>query len=194
MLRSHIPLMPLLLAVLPLSSTTLLASERPPHSVSYSLYPSAIVSSGGVACGSPHNDLIFFIGEGPVGLSNNSSFSIWTGLRIARQVSVLCPQPSTSNDLQAIVATTLHPPLPNPSASDIQLSFDLAHPSAVDLAVYDVQGRRVVQLLNGPTQVGHHTLSWHGQTSCGVLVPNGIYFLRLQADNQVHTRRLVFLR
>ncbi len=49
----------------------------------------------------------------------------------------------------------------------------------VRLVVYDLLGREVARLFDGPQEVGYHQAIWNGRTATGRLAPSGIYLARL---------------
>jgi hypothetical protein len=83
---------------------------------------------------------------------------------------------------------------PNPFAHSTALSFSLAHPSRVELAIYDAAGRRVTTLLNEPRAAGAHTIHWNGYDESGVETASGIYWARLRAAGESRAVRMVHLR
>lgn len=80
---------------------------------------------------------------------------------------------------------------PNPFSDQLSIDIDVAH-RAVDLAVYDVLGRRVRSLPTSSS--GAQRVTWDGRTEDGAKAAAGIYLIRLQADNQVVTRQVVLAR
>ena len=62
------------------------------------------------------------------------------------------------------------------------------------LAVYDVSGRLVRVLQDGPTPPGRYSGAWDGSTSQGTAVANGIYFFMAQMGRQRIVRKTVRLR
>ena len=54
----------------------------------------------------------------------------------------------------------LEPAFPNPSASGATIRYHVAEAGAVRLAVYDVRGRLIQTLVDGPTQSGTHDVRW----------------------------------
>jgi flagellar hook assembly protein FlgD len=70
----------------------------------------------------------------------------------------------------------------------------LPQSSHVDLAVYDVAGRRVATLFAGLKGAGDHSVQWNGVGDDGHRVSAGIYFCRIQAGNTSVTRKLVVMR
>ncbi len=83
---------------------------------------------------------------------------------------------------------------PNPSSGAMTIAFDLADPSEVRLAVYDVMGRKVATLIEQSMQSGIHEVRWDGRTSNGQPVASGVYFYRLEAGPQVRTERITIVR
>ena len=51
--------------------------------------------------------------------------------------------------------------------------------------------KSLVETVQGP---GYFTTSWDGLTAEGEEVAGGVYFYRLQVDEQVQTRRMTYLR
>ncbi|MBI5471624.1 MAG: T9SS type A sorting domain-containing protein [Ignavibacteriae bacterium] len=67
---------------------------------------------------------------------------------------------------------------PNPFNPSTQIKFDLPEASHVTLAVYDVLGRKVVELVNGQVAEGYHTATWNA-----VDAASGVYFARFTATD-----------
>ncbi len=91
--------------------------------------------------------------------------------------------------------TVLFAPTPNPmTGARTALRFDLARPGRVQLAVFDVSGRRVTTLLDEERAAGQHAFSWDGLER-GQAVGNGVYFARLvTADGMTSKQRFVLMR
>jgi hypothetical protein len=93
------------------------------------------------------------------------------------------------------LAFALHQNSPNPVGGTVtRISFAVPRASAATLRVYDVTGRLVRTLLDGPVEAGAHTLDWNGRNADGRDVASGVYFYRLQADGREATRKMVMLR
>jgi hypothetical protein len=85
-------------------------------------------------------------------------------------------------------------PVPNPAVGTSAISFALPASAAVDLAVFDLAGRRVRTLAGGEHAAGDHRLTWDGRGRDGRPVPAGAYVLRLQAGGETRMTRLLYLR
>lgn len=83
---------------------------------------------------------------------------------------------------------------PNPFNPHTTLHYELTAPTAVELALFDIQGRRVTILQNEVVPAGPHSVAWDGRDEQGRDMSGGIYFARLVVANQVTTKRLVLVR
>jgi len=88
----------------------------------------------------------------------------------------------------------LHTPRPNPFATSTEIEFLLADPGRADISVYDVNGRRVVELANESYPAGAHRLSWDGRDAAGARLPSGIYFVKLQAGGHTSVKKILFTK
>jgi hypothetical protein len=90
----------------------------------------------------------------------------------------------------AVRSLMLDAPWPNPVADRTLLRFAAWHAGTVSLDVYDVGGRRIVQLVELPVGDGVvRTTPWFPDD-----VPNGVYFAVLRAGERKITRKLVVAR
>lgn len=84
---------------------------------------------------------------------------------------------------------------PNPFVDATEIRFVVPGAAAeVDVAVYNLAGRRVRELLRGRVDGGPHVVTWDGRNDDGRRVAAGVYFYRLQSDAQELTRKVVRLR
>ncbi len=83
---------------------------------------------------------------------------------------------------------------PSPFRSLTTVRFRLDAPGAVDLAVYDIAGRKVRTLERGVRDAGEHELAWDGNDANGGSVAAGIYLIRLQLPTRTETLRVVRLK
>ncbi len=89
----------------------------------------------------------------------------------------------------------LHANVPNPFNPVTRITFDIPTAGAVDLAVFDVRGRLVRQLLTSePQSAGRHSLVWDGRDRHGRIVGAGVYFYRIVAAPNSETRKMLLLK
>jgi hypothetical protein len=91
-------------------------------------------------------------------------------------------------------AFDLDPLNPNPTRGPTRLSFTLPEAARVELAAFDVSGRLVRALAGGVLDPGDYRIEWDGRDDRGSRLPQGVYFLRLRADERVRVRKLLLVR
>lgn len=65
--------------------------------------------------------------------------------------------------------------------------------SAIALRIYDVGGRLVKTLVEGPQPAGEESVTWNGRDDAGRPVASGVYFYRLTAPNYTKTHKRVLM-
>ena len=79
---------------------------------------------------------------------------------------------------------------PNPFNPAVVLPLDLATDATeVSLRVYDVLGRRVRQVWQGPLGAGQHRFTWDGRDEAGRAVAAGVYVYRVEMDGRVEAKK-----
>jgi hypothetical protein len=103
------------------------------------------------------------------------------------------PDSVTGVPTMTVSTLSLSPPMPNPFRAETRFTLTLTQPARVDLALFDVTGRRVVTLFDGRMETGPHSFVWGGRSSNGARLMNGIYFLNAVAGQSRILRRTVFV-
>jgi hypothetical protein len=91
----------------------------------------------------------------------------------------------------ATPAAVLGVPHPNPASNASAISLSLRDAGTVEVAVYDVRGRRVATLYHGSVPAGTLELVWKGEDSKGRRLASGVYWIRADAGGETFTRRIV---
>lgn len=110
----------------------------------------------------------------------------------SRESGVIVSQRASATVPSAVLA--LNPVAPNPFTSETTLSFTLPERGPVELAVYDVSGRRVATVFSGERNAGEHAFHWNGVGDDGNRASAGIYFCRLRAGKETLTRKISLVR
>jgi Putative redox-active protein (C_GCAxxG_C_C)/FlgD Ig-like domain len=131
----------------------------------------------------------------------NSCHTIGTNNMVAAKME--CTQchgdPHTSNgvaDMGGVVSDySLHQNYPNPFNPQTRVEFSLPKAGAVDLAVYDVHGRLIRNLvLHEEFSPGRYGAEWDGTNNAGEKVATGVYFCRLQAGQFSATKKMLMMK
>jgi len=78
---------------------------------------------------------------------------------------------------------------PNPFNPSTQIKYALPSAGHVTLAVYNVLGQRVTNLVDGFREAGEHTEQWDASG-----YGSGVYFYRLSAGSFTETKRMVLVK
>ncbi len=114
-------------------------------------------------------------------LSRTSAAGDYSGIRM--QVELV--QPTGVGDALSSPGLVLSPPVPNPIRGSAWLGYSIPRAGAVELALYDLNGRLVKVLESGDRPAGEHRVGWTAT------VPGAVYFLRLRCEGRQVIRRIV---
>lgn len=142
----------------------------------------------------------FFLGDSIEVTSPTEPFTLAPGeFHIFTSVRVESPEAgiTTSIDDEPVAVArefALQPNYPNPFNPETTIPFSLAQAGAVQLKVFDLLGREVATLVDGPLPAGSHIARWDGRDRDGVAVSSGVYLVKLTAGAEVATRKIALLK
>ena len=64
----------------------------------------------------------------------------------------------------------------------------------LDLAVFDLKGRRVKVLRSGAIEAGWHTISWDGTDDGGRAQASGLYFMHSRSGGKAAITKMTLLK
>ena len=102
--------------------------------------------------------------------------------------------PATGVDGASGALFALRPARPNPSRGRTVFAVDVPCSGTVRLAVYDVAGRLIRRLKDGPVRSGEHLFVWDGRDGEGRPVAAGVYFCVAEAGGENASRKIVLVR
>jgi flagellar hook assembly protein FlgD len=91
----------------------------------------------------------------------------------------------------------LHQNFPNPFNAGTTIRFEIPSSRAnttARLAIYNVRGELVCELINQKLPAGNYFVHWEGKNNAGREVASGIYLCRLRLGNMVEMRKLSLLK
>jgi hypothetical protein len=84
---------------------------------------------------------------------------------------------------------------PNPFSKNTSVRFAVpVQGQRVAISVFDVTGRRVRSLVDGPQNAGYHVAGWDGRDEEGLRVTSGVYFYRMNAGSFEQVQKVTVLK
>lgn len=102
--------------------------------------------------------------------------------------------PVVGRILESKLAFSLSNAAPNPFTSMSTIRYSLTNDAQTRLAIYDMSGRLVKVLVDGPNTSGEHQINWDGTDSANNRVSAGVYVYTLSSGNNNTSKRLVVAR
>jgi hypothetical protein len=78
---------------------------------------------------------------------------------------------------------------PNPFNGATRISFDLPNPETIALWIYDLSGRSLGAIAQGPFAAGRHEVIWNYLPAS-----SGIYIVHLQSPQYSHSQKVIYLK
>lgn len=145
---------------------------------------------GRAFCAAAYDGSVWFGGEfTTAGGVPSHGVARWTPTVVAIE-----PSEPPEDPLPLPARTGLESVRPNPFNPGTRITWTQERPGPVELAVYDLAGRRVAVLAAEPFGTGEHFVEWHGRDASGRAVASGAYLLRLTVNGETSSRKLVLAR
>lgn len=84
---------------------------------------------------------------------------------------------------------TLHQNYPNPFNPVTSIRYEVPQQTHVNLAVYNLLGEKVAQLVDDVRGAGRYTVHFNAAD-----LPSGVYFYRIEAAGNIQTKRMMYLK
>jgi hypothetical protein len=83
---------------------------------------------------------------------------------------------------------------PNPCRGErISISYGLQEDSHVHMVIYNTLGQAVKTLVKDVVRAGQHVIGWDRTNNTGARMPAGVYLLRLSAENDQQTAKILLV-
>ena len=135
----------------------------------------------------------------PVGLAGDGRGNLYLSSDWLNHLIIKIEAPPSSTAIEEYSTLlpsrfTLSQNYPNPFNNSTTIHFSLPTSEQVRLAVYNLAGQEVVELVRGQYRAGNHALSWDGRDLDGHPLASGVYLYRIEAGGQEKVRKLLLLQ
>jgi hypothetical protein len=145
-----------------------------------------VQGTGGFGGSTPQHALRTTLGQAVAGTVGTQEHRVKSGFWVPR------PTPSEAGDLPLPERFALHLGAPNPFRDRTEIRFDVPGGGGeVRIDLFDVVGRHVRTLVDGPASPGRQVVVWDRRDDRGNAVGLGIYLCRMDAPHYTETRKLV---
>ncbi len=135
----------------------------------------------------------------------NSSYVVWADGRssgkeeiiglYAQSVDMFFGNVEDDHAVKPIDTIALHANYPNPFNPETTISFALGQNENVSLNVYNVRGQLIRTLVDDDyLERGNHSFVWNGTDNNGNHTGSGVYFYKLESEEQVQVRKMLLLK
>lgn len=91
-------------------------------------------------------------------------------------------------------ATQVYQPYPNPFNPGTTIEYTLSEPGYVSLAIYNVKGALVRQLVSESKGAGRYEVKWLGIDNSGRHVASGTYFCRMASGDNTSVVKMLLVK
>ena len=97
--------------------------------------------------------------------------------------------------IQPIEINSLRQNYPNPFNPETNISYSVIDNGSVELAIYNIKGQLVKELVRSTMNAGEHNVVWNGKDSAGRKVSSGLYFYKLKLNGKtIDTKKMMLLK
>ncbi|OQX96197.1 hypothetical protein B6I21_01680 [candidate division KSB1 bacterium 4572_119] len=100
-----------------------------------------------------------------------------------------------SNDIPLIpMEFSLHQNYPNPFNSSTTILFSLPKRMKSKVQIYNIMGQLVRTLVDEELRGGMHQIIWNGKNNNENILSTGMYFIRIEAENQTDVKKMLLIK
>jgi hypothetical protein len=103
-------------------------------------------------------------------------------------------KPFGTGKIETTSSDNLGNAFPNPMNDMCRLPVTIGNPGTTNLTIYDFRGEKVKTVYEGFLSPGAYDFSWNGTDSNGNLMPDGLYFFRMNKDGATMSRKIILNR
>ena len=102
--------------------------------------------------------------------------------------------PNTENEEYTITTFELFQNYPNPFNPSTTFNYTIDNPGNVKLEIYDILGNKIAEPVNEYQTTGNYRVKWVAKESYGSSLPSGIYFAKLQLEENQQIIKTILMK
>lgn len=83
---------------------------------------------------------------------------------------------------------------PNPFNPTTKIEFNIPNSAQVEVNIFDINGQLVKRLINDFLEKGYHQSTWDAKNQMGQIVASGTYIYQVKSDNQIISKKMLFIK
>jgi len=83
---------------------------------------------------------------------------------------------------------------PNPFNPATEIRYSIPGAASVEVAVFDLLGKKVATLVSERQQQGFHSVTWDGKDESGQRVSSGLYLFTVKAGDQFEMKKMIMVK
>ena len=83
---------------------------------------------------------------------------------------------------------------PNPFNPTTKIKFSIPKMGNVEIKVYDILGRELVELVNEDFSAGSYSVTWDGKNDYGSQVPSGVYIYSIRSGQFISSKKMILMK
>ena len=83
---------------------------------------------------------------------------------------------------------------PNPFSKRVAFAYQVFKDSNIKLSIYNITGQLVKTIAKGFKKTGNYKIEWNGVCDNGLKLNSGIYFYKLNINNQTITNKIILIK
>jgi len=130
-------------------------------------------------------------------VAENLHLAVWVRDDATKQVFNADRCPVVGGTVGAPVTSlpaALEGAFPNPFNPLTDVVFRLPRSGPVEVAIFDLSGRRLAMLARGDYPAGVHRVTWDGRDSRGRSMASGTYLVRMKSEDGTHRKKVSLVR
>lgn len=113
-----------------------------------------------------------------------------------RKTSTSVVKHSERNSIKNTIEISTYPNPSKINSNNLKVSFQFTIPKQqfVNLKIFDIMGREIMNLLSDNLPEGSHSIAWNGQDEKGKIVASGLYFCYLSTEIGIAVNKVLLVK